>query len=813
MRYTATDLLKILAARGHIVSNDPVVTQVVTDSRKIYSGREAVFFALRGERYDGHKYLSEAYGKGVRLFVCENEVSLPEDAVLLLVDDTLQALQQLAAYHRSTFEIPVVGITGSNGKTIVKEWIYHFLKGEMYVCRSPKSYNSQVGVPLSLLTLEKEHDVALIEAGISEPGEMERLAAMVRPGIGVMTNLGAAHDSGFESREQKLEEKAGLFSTCKRVVYCADNAAIRNKLSALPAESESWSTTGDPSAKWKITVEGRRIHCLGPDAEWTMEIPFTDRASIENAINAAITSYLISGNAAQISALAPTLPAISMRLELLNGIHRCRLINDVYSADLDSLEIALHFMDRHFSGPAHQERHLIISDIDHGTIPPGDLYHRAISLIRESGITHFTGIGPEWIGFNKELAGVQTRFYPGTEEWLSSFSESDWNEAIVLLKGDRSFRMERITRQLQGKQHSTVLEINLNNMVHNLHVYRDMLGEQVGVMVMVKAFGYGSGAAEITQTLQANHVDYFAVAYVDEGIELRKNGIHTPVMVMNADPLMASELMQSNLEPAVYSLEQLMSLVQNGFKGSIHIKLDTGMNRLGFKEEDLESLLAILKTHNEVQVTGIFSHLSSADLFEEDGFSLEQIDTFDKWSAMLMQEIGKKVMRHLLNSPGIARFPQAQFDMVRLGIGLYGDDPSSKVQDRLLPVTELTTRVAQVKKVRAGESVSYGRTFKASGDLKVAILNIGYADGFRRSLSNGRGEVIIRGRRVPVIGRVCMDMCMADVSGIPDVSPGDRVEIFGKDITLRELAAKMDTIPYEVLTGISQRVRRLYTEE
>ena len=812
--YSIRALADLTGAGGHIVSPDKIITTLITDSRKFYDGGSGVFFAINGPYHDGHQYMEEAYAKGVRHFICERATLAYPDVNQLVVPDALLALQQIAKHHRQQFDFPIAGITGSNGKTIVKEWVFHLLKSQRRICRNPKSYNSQLGVPLSVWQLDSNHNLGLFEAGISQPGEMAVLEGIIQPDVGVFTHLGPAHDNGFTSMQEKVAEKALLFRHCSQLVYCIDTPLVAEAFSSLPTQQHTWTRKDDPHAVWKVAVNGKRLEIRSDAASYSCHIPFTDTAGQDNAITAFVTALALGGDPEVLCAQMEDLPTVHMRLELLKGSGQSILINDVYSADPDSLEIALHFLERQAAdNPAQKRIHVVLSDMETRSDNRDAVYERMAGLVHAAGATHFTGIGPELQSRATLFAQLDSRFFLTTEEWLATMDTRRYEHAIILLKGARAFRMERIASRLEWKLHNTVLEVNLTNMVHNLHVYQSMLQEGVRTIVMVKAFGYGSGAAEVAHTLSFQRVDYLAVAYADEGLELRNNGVHIPIMVMNPDPGLVQAMLQAQLEPVIFSFDQMQKCLDAGYRGAVHLKIDTGMHRLGFAPEELPELARRLQEFPAIRVISVFSHLSSADMPEQDAATLQQIAVFRAACTELNNLLPEPFLRHLLNSPGIARFPDAQFDMVRLGIGLYGDDPSSSVQSQLLPVFVFRTTIAQVKTIQAGEAVGYGRSYLAVKPMRIAVLNVGYADGFRRSLSNGKGKVAIHGRTVPVVGRICMDMCMADITDLPEVEPGMEAEIFGHHISLREVAAAMETIPYEVLTGISQRVRRVYLEE
>lgn len=825
MLYTVKDIVAILGNTGQIVSPDAPITHLLTDTRNIVFGEKSLFIAISGKQHDGHRYLSDAYTGGVRSFLVEKMPSAPKsDANYLLVEHTLSALQALAAFHRSRFEIPVVGITGSNGKTIVKEWLYHLLKIDFDIVRSPKSYNSQLGVPLSVWEMDKQHELGIFEAGISQPGEMELLEKIIHPNIGIITNITNAHNEGFESETQKTQEKIKLFAHAETVIYRKDHSLIHDALSEF-SNSISWSTNinTDPTVlisdierladKTLFTIHFNATH-------YHFAIPFADLAAFENSVHALITALYILKQSNQlqpetierITLQAQDLPAVHMRLELKKGLQNCLIINDAYSADFASLDLALKFMHHHAEG---LNKTIIISDFDESGENDTKLYARIAALLKANHIDKIYAIGSKIAQQKNAFDALNVVFFPDTENMLKHLHEINFANEIILIKGARRFQLEKISNQLALKTHGTVLRINLNNLAHNLNTYRAALAPGVKTMAMVKAFSYGSGQAEVARLLANQRVDYLAVAYADEGADLRRQGIRLPIMVMNPEPETFDQLKQYHLEPEIYSIDLLQTFIRstNNNAATIHIKLDTGMHRLGFEEKDITTLISILRENKQLTIASIFSHLAGADEQTHDTFSQQQIDLFTTLSDKIIAAIGYQPLRHILNSPGISRFKNAQFDMVRLGIGLYGVDPAAVMQNKLLPVGILQTNIAQIHDVKTGESVGYSRTYTANTNKKIATINIGYADGFSRRMSNGNGSVWVNGNLVPVVGRVCMDMSMIDVTDIPQIKVGDTVEIFGEHISISTYAAWQETIPYEVMTGISQRVKRVYEME
>ncbi len=796
------------------------VKYLSTDSRRIHFPAETLFFAIITPQRNGHTYLPDAYSQGVRQFVISEETDITQfpGAGLIQVPDTLTALQTLAAWHRQQFTVPVVGITGSNGKTVVKEWLAQLLQPEVNVVRSPRSYNSQTGVPLSIWQMDKQHQAGIFEAGISQPGEMQKLADIIQPTIGIFTNIGAAHDAGFTDRNQKLQEKLKLFVHAKSLIYNANDKQVKDAIQPLPIQHFSWGYAANCTVQ--ILELNRHLHhaafvCRYGGSTISFEINFTDNASLENVMHCFCACLLLGVPVSRIVKKMQELQPLEMRLEWKKAINNCYLINDSYSNDLSSLIISLDYLEQQ-SGSKQQT--VILSDIFESGMSPAGLYEQVAAFLEEKDIDRFVGIGPA-ISANKAAFTnrlKETFFYPGTEAYLQEIENLPFNNEAILLKGARAFGFEKIARQLEEQSHQTVLEINLTAMANNLKQYRSQLQPGTRIMVMVKSFGYGSGGAEIARLLQFNQVDYLAVAYADEAVPLRQAGVHTPVMVMNPEPA-AFEIMEAaNLEPEIYSFEIGEAFLRyckvQGITGyPIHIKIDTGMHRLGFIGSEAEAVGKWLQQQNTVKVKSVFTHLVGSDDARLDAYTRQQAADFDKACQVLQQYLGYPFMRHMANTAAIARYPHLQMDMVRLGIGLYGIDTAGKLL--LEPVSTLQTSVAQVKKVAAGDAVGYNRKGIVTKDSLIATVRIGYADGYRRELSNGKGYMLVHGQKAPVIGNVSMDMTMLDVTGISNVATGDKVEVFGKNISVQEIATQCGTIPYEIMTGISQRVKRVYYSE
>lgn len=799
------------------------ISSVAIDSRMIFDPESSLFFALKTERNDGHRYIADLVHSGVRAFVVS---SYTEDFLkyancsFVLVPDTLKALQKLAAWNRSQFEIPVLGITGSNGKTIVKEWLFELLHNHA-VIRSPKSYNSQVGVPLSVWNLNADYEMAIFEAGISKSGEMQHLHEIIRPTIGILTNIGEAHQENFSTKQEKLEEKLKLFASCNTLIYCKDHYLVDSVIRSGGVNPSvnliAWSFI-DPTADlyFRIETMDDNVELItGFEGKtYRVALPFQDTANLENAGHC--LAFILSQHYADSAVLESfrNLQPLAMRLEMKEGINNCLLINDYYNSDINSLQIALSFLNNHARTP-YLRKTVILSDIQQSGISDEQLYQEVARLLQMNKTSHLVGIGPR-IRKQAVLFKMSVEFYESTEQFLESFQPGSFHQDCILLKGAREFHFERISSVLQKKYHQTVLEIDLNALIDNLNFFRSLIRPETRIMVMVKAFSYGSGMAEIARILQFHKVDYLAVAVADEGVELRQAGIDLPIVVMNPEEHSFENMIEFRLEPNLYSEEIFESfrkvLQQNAVvRYPVHLKLDTGMHRLGFySEENIERLTEKLIAQEQMVVRSVFSHLAGADEAMHDEFTIGQIQRFLKFSSMITEKLPYKVFRHILNSAGIERFPQFQFEMVRLGIGLYGVSAGNNAQ--IKSISRLKTSVSQIRKVPAGQTVGYSRKGLISRDSEIAVLPIGYADGYDRRLSNGVGKVFVKGQMVPIIGNICMDMCMIDVTGL-QVAVGDEVELMGENIPVSGIAESIGTIPYEILTGISQRVKRVYLQE
>ena len=818
MSYTIENIVNLLDVKriGNCESN---VDWLLTDSRSLCFAEETLFFALKSKRNDGHKYIPDLYERGVRNFVVSD---LPQnmdaytDANFLQTDNPLKALQKLAEKHRAKFDIPVVGITGSNGKTVVKEWIYQLLSPDHIVTRSPRSYNSQIGVPLSVWLMNEKTEVAVFEAGISEMNEMEHLQSIIRPTIGILTNIGGAHQENFYSLNDKCMEKLALFKDCDVVVYDGDNEMISSCVSKclFGAREIAWSKVDNErplyieSIKKGDTSTTIRYRYLGMPNEYT--IPFIDDASVENSLHSLAVALYMMVPAEEITRRMALLEPVAMRLEVKEGKNNCTLINDSYNSDLASLDIALNFMARR-SEEMGRKRTLILSDLLETGQSSKFLYRQVADLVKTHGVDRVIGIGTE-ISEASSRFEVEKHFFHTTEEFLASDWLLNLRNEVVLIKGSRSFHFDLITERLELKVHETILEINLNALVDNLNHYRSKLKPDTKMVCMVKASAYGAGSYEIAKTLQDHRVDYLAVAVADEGSELRKAGITSSIIIMNPELTSFKTLFDYKLEPEVYNFHLLNELIKAAEKEGvnnfpIHIKLDTGMHRLGFAPSEVPELIRRLKRQSAVIPRSVFSHLVGSDSTRFDAFTRRQIEMFEQATEELQSAFTHKILRHICNTAGIARYPGAQFDMVRLGVGLYGVDPFT---NRMLHnVSTLKTTILQIRDVPQEETVGYSRKGRLDRDSRIAAIPIGYADGLNRHLGNGRAWCLVNGQRAPYVGNICMDVCMIDVTDI-DCKEGDKVIIFGEGLPVTELAEILDTFPYEFLTSVSTRVKRVY---
>jgi alanine racemase len=814
--YSISHIAEVLKVKQFVPVQDTAIKELLTDSRTIIDPEGSLFFAVPADR-DGHSFIAEAHANGIRNFVISEAAYLNKfaDANYLLVENVLDALQQLAAFRRSQFDLKTIAITGSNGKTIVKEWLYQLLASDYNVVKSPKSFNSQIGVPLSVWQIEPEHTLGIFEAGISRPQEMDALEQIIRPQIGILTNIGAAHAEGFSSPQEKLLEKLKLFEHAELFIYSPDYTAgvSKEQLPALQHFSWSFHQLADLQIVRVEPLDTRtQLHAQYQGAEINCLIPFRDQAAIENGVICWATLLAMGYTPAEAKVRLEKLNHVRMRLELKTGINQCSVIDDSYSADISSLAIALDFLNLQNQHPT---RTLILSDLYETGKNEAELYVEIAALIRQKNVDRLIGIGPA-ISRNAPLFELDAIFYPTAAEFMDAFPSIPFHNESILIKGARRFEFERISKLLTQKIHDTVMEINLNAVAGNLKFYKAKLSPGVKIMAMVKAFSYGSGSFEIANVLQYHKVDYLAVAYTDEGIALRRSGIDLPIMVMSPEPSAFEAIVKYKLEPELYNKEILQGflafLPQNTVNYPVHIKIDTGMHRLGFEELEVSAMIAVLKQSNKLRVKSAFSHLVASDDEAQDAFTRLQIATFKSISSTLSAALGYSFIRHISNTSAISRHPEAQLDMVRVGIGLYGFDGALPNTKGLQAVASLKTTVTQVKHLHAGDTVGYSRRGVMPQDGSIATVKIGYADGYSRMFGNGVGHMLINGKPVPTIGSICMDMCMLNVTGL-DVKNGDEVIVFNEDLTISELARQVQTIPYEILTNISQRVKRVYFYE
>ena len=822
MQYTVEQIALILKAKSVLVLPTSKVTRLLTDSRSLSFPEETLFFAIKTRHGDGHRYVEDLHGRGVRNFVVSNmEYAKIPNANFIVVNDTLAALQNLAAYHRSKYDIPVVGITGSDGKTIVKEWLYQLTADNYTVTRSPRSYNSQIGVPLSVWMLRKESTLGIFEAGISHVHEMAKLQAVIKPTIGIVTNLSSAHQENFSTMQEKCLEKLSLFRNCEIIIYNADDPLIVSCVtrSMLPSKEIAWSRIDPERPLFISSIEKDETGTVVRYNYLTMagcyRIPFLDDASIEDSISCLAAALYLMIPAETIAERMVMLEPVAMRLEVKEGKQGSIIINDSYNSDTVSLDIALDFMERRSNMSPSLRRTLVLADIKQTGENASDLYDVVLQYLEKRKIEKFIGVGKDIISQAGKFwdSGIECHFFATTEELLASNLLLGIQNECVLIKGSRSFHFEDVSEALEKKVHQTILEVNLSALRDNLNRYRNNLASGTKCVCMVKASAYGAGALEIGRTLQDCNVDYLAVAVADEGAELRKDGITTGIIVMNPEPSSFRTLFDNKLEPEIYSFGMLKSLIQAACHEGItdypvHIKIDTGMHRLGFSLGEVRALVEVLKKQNALTPRSVFSHFAGSDSMQFDDFTKRQAAIFGQAADELQVAFPHKILRHICNSAGTERFADMQLDMVRLGIGLYGISPMGD-DATLRPISTLKTIILQIRDVPAGETVGYSRKGVLDRDSRIAALPIGYADGLNRRLGNCNGYCVVNGRRAPYIGNICMDVCMIDVTDI-DCKEGDIVEIFGPNLPVSEIAQWLDTIPYEVLTSVSTRIKRVY---
>jgi alanine racemase len=829
MNYSITEIANVLEVTGgQIIDEDAIVSQLLTDSRSLTAPEETIFFALRTANDDGHNYIPDLFDKGVRNFVVASDYyALPEctGANYLAVESPLDALQALATFHRRRFrELPVIGITGSRGKTTVKEWLYQLLKDDYRIVRSPRSYNSQIGVPLSLWDIDNNTDLAIIEAGISTTGEMDNLQAMIRPTIGIITNLGSEHNDGFSSMEQKAQEKAKILFNCECIVYCADDPLVTHTIAPL-VESDvalgmSWSRNHCDAP---LQVDGAdrderstTLHYTYNDEPGSVTIPFTADRDLDNAITClAVLLHLGIGSDAIAERMAALTP-VGTRLNVIEGVNNCTVIVDSYTSDYNSLTPALNFMTRR---AGNRPSTVILSDLGTESYSGDELYIRVSELLKTKRVNRLIGIGKEMCRYRQYFEGMpMARFFHDTQEFINDVAKGDFEDETVLIKGDPSYGFSQIIDLLEAKQHITVMEVDLNALAHNFKFFKSLIKPGTKTIGMVKASGYGAGSYEIAKTLQDCGCDYLAVAVHDEGVDLRKASITMPIIVLNPNGVNYKAMFQYKLEPELYNLDMGRELIKEGRKYGVkdfpvHIKIDSGMHRLGFTREQLPALIEMLRQQDVIKPASVFTHLAVADEPDQDAYTQAQFDYYDECSHELQQAFDHQILRHVLNTSGIVRFPERQYDMVRIGIGLYGIrtlfDGS---EDVLKPVSALRSIIISIKEWPAGTTIGYGRHGLLERDSRIATVNIGYADGFDRHFGNGRVSMWVGGKLCPTVGNVCMDAVMIDVTDVP-CKVGDTVEIFGEHVPVEQLSEARGTIPYEILTSVSPRVKRVYYRE
>jgi len=818
--YNAKQIADILVGSHRVSAPKSCISNLLIDSRKGRQFEISLFIALEGNFRNGHRFTEEMYHKGVRNFLISQPVKTFPDANYFHVENTLASLQKLATHQRLVTNIPVIGITGSNGKTIVKEWLYQLLRQDFDIIRNPKSYNSQIGVALSVFGANSNYNLALFEAGISEPHEMANLEKIIQPSIGIFTNIGLAHQENFESLQEKANEKMLLFQNVNHLIYNGDSDVISTAANAILPRNKQliWGTEKHFDLQiLSITKKAKstQIKAIYQNNTVSLIIPFLDHASVENGIHCWLYLLHIKIPKITIQNRFNHIESIAMRLEQKSGVDGSVIINDAYNADATALEIALDYL-----GKVNRfKKTVILSDVLQSGQSPDLLYARINTSLLNYDVFQFIGIGTEIFEHQDKIEIGNKHFFLNTQQFLDQFHAFDFHNHAILVKGARKFKFEQITSKLAHKTHQTQLEINLDALKHNLRFYRNLLQPKVKTMVMVKAYGYGAGGPEVARVLAADDISYLGVAYADEGVAIRKAGVSTPIMVMNPSEGAFSTMINYNLEPEIYSLAVFNAysnaLSNEGMLNSsykIHLKLDTGMNRLGFKPVDLDEILTVLKRENYFNVASVFSHLAASNDPKFDDFTRSQLSLFTELADKVERTLGYSSIRHISNTAAIERFKDAQFNMARLGLGLYGVATLPENQEQLATVTSLHAIVVQVKNVKAGESIGYSRGFMAEKDMKIAVIPIGYADGLDRRLGNQVGSVFISGHKRPILGSICMDLIMVDVTGLP-TEVNERVEIFGRNISAQEVASLANTISYEILSSIPPRVKRVYIKE
>ncbi|MFM9946259.1 MAG: bifunctional UDP-N-acetylmuramoyl-tripeptide:D-alanyl-D-alanine ligase/alanine racemase [Bacteroidia bacterium] len=821
MSYSISAIAQIVDGNAQLSNPNFQIKYLSIDSRRIVDTSATLFFAISGPRNDGHNHISELINEGIKCFVVNHiPPNISEKEInFIVVEDTVKALQKLCSHHRQTFEYPVIGITGSNGKTIVKEWLYQILNSKLRVVRNPKSYNSQVGVPLSVWQMDDSYDLGIFEAGISQPGEMEILEEILKPTIGIFTNLGDAHSENFENSVQKVFQKFDLFTNCNVLIAKKGNYEVdeflRNWKESKPERKLlTWSDTRTTADLFITPLPDKKVRAKYKGITYIYSLPFDDLASVENSATCLLTALHLGFEINFILKKLTELQPVEMRLQKIEGINNTILINDTYNSDINSFEISVDFITRQDNS---RSRTVILSDILQTEKSSAELYSTVNSILKAKDIDRFIGIGPELEANSVFITIPNKTFYHSTKNFLSKFDLKSFKNENILLKGARNFGLEQVVKLLEKQTHQTVFEINLSAIEVNFRYFKSLVPKQTKTMGMVKAYSYGSGSFEVAKLLQDAGVDYLAVAYTDEGVALRQKGITKPIMVMNPDERAFDTMLEYNLEPEIYSFGLLHSFIKvcenSGKSGhGIHIEFDTGMHRLGFSLDNVEQLIAELLINPKIEVKSIFSHLAGSDEKRLSEFTKNQISLFKNTADHLAQSLPNKPLLHILNSAGVLHYPEGIFDMIRLGIGLHGIDPSDFNKTQLTEAGSLKSYISQIKKIKAGDGISYGLNSVSDKDRTIAIVAIGYADGLNRKLSNGNWQVLINDKKAPTVGKICMDMFMADVSNIK-CKEGDEVLLFGKGLSIENMAAKVGTIAYEILTSISPRVKRVYWYE
>jgi alanine racemase len=825
MKYSIKEIASVLHfSADRLYDKEAIISELLTDSRSLNNPAETLFFAIRTSNNDGHRYIAPLYERGVRNFVIDNITSVPpelQEANFIVVPNSIAALQSIATYHRRRFTIPVIGITGSRGKTTVKEWLNQLLQDDFNIVRSPRSYNSQIGVPLSLWEIDDSTTLAIIEAGISQPGEMGSLQSMIRPTIGVITNIGNEHNEGFISLEQKATEKAQLLTACDCIIYCADDKIVNGTVQPILAVAQeiAWSRRDADRPLFISKIEkhdkSTTICYNFLETPNTVEVPFVNDSDIENVIICIAIMLYLHIPAEEIAAKVKKLTAVGTRLNVIEGMNNCMVIADSYTSDYNSLAPAIDFMARR-STP-HTSMTVILSDVLHGSIEDDDLYQQIATLLANKRISRFIGIGSGMVAHSR-FFDVNSQFFASTQEFMENMSQSDFEDELILVKGAPEFNFAQITDKLEAKQHQTVLEVNIDSVINNFNFFRSKVKPTTKLVCMVKASGYGAGSYELAKTLQGAGASYLAVAVHDEGVDLRKAGITMPIMVLNPVVVNYKAMFTYRLEPEVFSIDECKEIIREAEKYGItdypvHIKLDTGMHRLGFLKEQLPELVKLLQGQNAIRPASVFSHLCVADEPAQDEYTRGQFKYFDECCEILQRGFQHHILRHILNTTGIVRFPEHQFDMVRVGIGLYGISTTTDGSESpLKPVSSLHSVIISIKDWPEGTTIGYGRKGVLHRQSRIATVPVGYADGFDRHFGNGHVSMYVNGTLCPTVGNVCMDVCMIDVTDAK-CQVGDHVEIFGDHIPVTVLADVRGTIPYEILTSISNRVKRVYYRE